>query len=46
MKKIIYERKVYESVDDGSLSWVISENSTESKVHAAKVSGIVLTLFT
>ena len=31
-----YERRVYESVDDKSLSWNISEKSTKNRIHAAK----------
>ena len=36
MEKISYERRVYESVDDRSLSWVISQKSTENIIQAAK----------
>ena len=34
MEKSSFERHLNESVDDRSLSWVISEASTESKIHA------------
>ena len=32
MEKISYERRVYESVEDISLSWSISTKSTEKKI--------------
>ena len=31
MEKVSYERRVYESVEGRSLSWVISKKSTENK---------------
>ena len=34
--KISFERRVYESQDDNSLSWDISQKSTETKIYAAK----------
>ena len=33
MEKYSYERGVYESVDDGSPSWVTSQKWTENKIH-------------
>ena len=36
MEKNSYERRVYESVDDGSQSWVTSEKLTENKIQAVK----------
>ena len=34
IKKISYERRVYESVDDNSLSKAISQKTTKKKNHA------------
>ena len=34
---ISYERCAYESVDDGSPSWVTSQKSTDNKIQAANV---------
>ena len=31
-----YERRAYESVDDGSPSWVTSQKWTKSKIQAVK----------
>ena len=45
MGKISYERGIYESVDDQSLSWDISQKSTENKIHAAKVNPLWTKLF-
>ena len=36
MEKKSYERRAYESVDDGSASWVTSQKSTENKILTAK----------
>ena len=36
MEKISYELCVYESVDDKSPSWDISQKSTENSIHTAK----------
>ena len=36
MQNNSYERRAYESVDDGSPSWVASQKSTESKIQAVK----------
>ena len=36
MEKLSYERCVYESVDDKSLSWDRSQKWTENRIHAAK----------
>ena len=36
MEKNFYERRAYESVDDGSPSWVTSQKLTKSKIQAAK----------
>ena len=36
MEKNSYELRAYESVDDGSPSWVTSQKWTESKIQAAK----------
>ena len=36
MEKISFERGAYESVGDGSMSWVISQKSTECKIKAVK----------
>ena len=36
MEKNSYERRVYESVDDGSPSWVASQKLTENKIQAVK----------
>ena len=36
MEKNSYERRVYESVDDKSLSSDISQKSTENRIHAAE----------
>ena len=36
MENISYKVRVYESVDNRSLSWVISQKSTENKIHAVK----------
>ena len=36
MEKILYERRVYGSVDDRSLSWVIFQKSNENTIHTAK----------
>ena len=41
MENFFYECRVYESVDDKSLYWVISEKSTESSIHVARVKGII-----
>ena len=35
MGKVSNERLVYESVDDGGLSWVTSQRSTKNRIHAA-----------
>ena len=35
-KKISYERRVYESVDDKSLSWDASKKSTGKIIHVKK----------
>ena len=34
MEKNSYERRAYESVDDGSQSWVTSQNWTKNKIQA------------
>ena len=34
MNNISYERRAYESEDDGSPSWVTSQKSTENKIQA------------
>ena len=36
MENNSYERRAYESVDDGSLSWVTSQKWTENKIQAVK----------
>ena len=36
MEKNSYERRDYESVDDGSPSWVTSQKWTENKIQAVK----------
>ena len=36
VEKNSYERRAYESVDDGSSSWVTSQKLTENKIQAAK----------
>ena len=36
IKKISYERRVYESVDDSSLSKAISQKLTKKRTHATK----------
>ena len=36
MGKIFYEHRVYESVDDGWLSWVTSEKKKRSKIEFMK----------
>ena len=36
MGKNYYERRVYESVEDKSLSWDISQKLTENRIHATK----------
>ena len=36
MEKNYYERRAYESVDDGSPSWVTSQKWTENKIQAVK----------
>ena len=41
MEKISYERRVYESVDDGSLSYAIPQKSTEKK--ASGSNGLIIT---
>ena len=41
MEKNSYDRRTYESVDDGSLSWVTSQKWTEKKIQAVKGQYIV-----
>ena len=36
MEKNSYERRAYESEDDGSPSWVKSQKLTENKIQAVK----------
>ena len=36
MEKNSYERRAYESVDDGSPSWVIYQKWTKNKIQAVK----------
>ena len=36
MEKNSYERRAYESVDDGSPSWVTFQKWTENKIQAVK----------
>ena len=36
MEKTSYERRVYESVRDKSLSYDVSQKSTENGIHATK----------
>ena len=36
-QKISYERRVYESVDDNSLSYALSQKPTKKRTHATKV---------
>ena len=36
MEEHSYERKAYESVYNGSLSWVTSQKSTENKIQSDK----------
>ena len=35
-KKISYERRVYEPVDDNSLSYALSQKPTKKRTHATK----------
>ena len=36
MEKKSYERRAYESVDDGNPSWVTSQKWTKNKIQAVK----------